>query len=166
MEKINESNYLYQQSNRTNNNSNIKKKNETKNITTKKTDSFFDFLKTEEKENEENNLSLQKDQLINLLKDIGKKGEQLKKNLTIENLTEYKKMVKSFLLSAIELSEKVERKSMWNSFKKEKVTKVHVEIVDRELSELTKYFFEEQKDVFKIANKIDKIEGILIDICK
>jgi len=75
-------------------------------------------------------------------------------------------MVKKFLLSAIELSEKVERKTLWNNFKKEKVTKIHLSIIDKELNELTKYFFEEQRDVFKIAAKIDKIEGILIDISK
>ncbi|HOJ64524.1 MAG TPA: YaaR family protein [Spirochaetota bacterium] len=165
MEKINENNYLYQQNSLATNKANVKKKNEIKSIKEKNKTSFFDFLKTEEIK-EENDISLQKEELINLLKEIGKQGEKLKKNLTLDNLTEYKKMVKKFLLSAIELSEKVERKTLWNSFKKEKVTKIHLSIIDKELNELTKYFFEEQRDVFKIAAKIDKIEGILIDISK
>jgi len=165
MEKINDNSFIYQQTTHAANNSKIKKKNDTKEVKNKKLGSFFDLLKTEEAQEEER-LYLQKEELTNLLKEIGKKGEILKKNLTIKNLTEYKKLVKKFLLIAIELSEKVEKKSLWNSFKKEKITKVHLTIIDKELYELTKYFFEEQKDVFKIAAKIDKIEGILVDIFK
>lgn len=166
MEKINENSYLYQQLNSKTNSSKIKK-NDLKSINNKKKTYFFDLLQIEENQEEEKDtLLFKKEEIATLLREIGKKGEILKKRLILADLDEYKKMVRHFLLTAIELSEKVEKKNLWNSFKKEKVTKIHLTIIDKELNELTKYFLEEQKDVFKIVSKIDKIEGILIDLFK
>lgn len=99
-----------------------------------------------------------------LLKDIGRQGEILKKSRSLEDLDKYKKMIKNFLKEIIDRIEKKERKSLWDKRKKEKIMKVHITIINKELEELTRIFFDEQQNILAIASQIDKIEGILIDL--
>jgi uncharacterized protein len=99
-----------------------------------------------------------------LLKDIGIQGELLKKSKNLEDLDNYKKMVKKFILNIVELSETTEKKVVWNRFKKEKIAKIHLQIIDKELLDLTRIFMSEQYSVLQIASKIDKIQGMLIDL--
>jgi|WetSurMetagenome_2_1015567.scaffolds.fasta_scaffold201676_2 uncharacterized protein len=128
-----------------------------------KKDSFKDILMSEETEQEP--LTEVRDQEIELLlKEIGIQGETLKKRRTLEDLDIYKKKVKKFMMSIVELSEKTEKKTVWNRLKKEKITKVHLQIIDNELLELTRIFMSEQSSVLEIASKLDRIQGILVDM--
>ena len=102
--------------------------------------------------------------LENLLKEIGNQGEKLKKSRLLEELDKYKKLVKEYISIFLQLSEEAEKKTLWDRNKKEKVSKVHLKIINQELSELTRIFFEEQQNTFAIAAKIDRIEGLLIDL--
>jgi uncharacterized protein YaaR (DUF327 family) len=67
-------------------------------------------------------------------------------------------------MSVIDQSEKSEKKAIWNKIKKEKITKIHLQVVNKELLDLTRIFMSEQYSVLEIASKIDKIQGILIDM--
>lgn len=98
------------------------------------------------------------------LKEIGLLGEKLKRSKSLQDLDDYKKSIKRYIDQIIDKTVKYETKYVWNRAKKEKIPKIHLKIIDRELEELTKIFFDEQKSVFLIASKIDKIEGILVDL--
>jgi uncharacterized protein YaaR (DUF327 family) len=99
-----------------------------------------------------------------LLRDIGLSGERLKKKRDFNELEQYKKLVSKLIKDVIQVSITSENKTLWNSKRKEKVTKVHITVLNNELLELTRIFFEEQKNTLAIAAKIDKIEGMLIDM--
>ena len=99
-----------------------------------------------------------------LQKELGIQGEILKKSKDINDLDLYKKIVKKYLNTIITLTEKIEKKDLRNWHKKVKESKVHISIIDRELFELTREFIKEQRNVFIIASKIDKIEGILVNL--
>ena len=99
-----------------------------------------------------------------LQKNLGIQGEILKKSKNINDLDLYKKNVKKYINTVVSLTEKAEKKDLRNWHKKAKETKVHLSIIDKELYELTKEFIKEQRNVLFIASKIDKIEGILIDL--
>jgi uncharacterized protein len=163
MSKIEDINYSYHSMFHA---ENTKKKTETnKKHPIKKDGVFKDILSFEEnKANQEiEELQLQQQEIEKLLKEIGIQGEVLKKSKRIEDLDIYKKSVKKFVLSVVELSENAEKKAIWNKIKKEKITKIHLQIIDKELLELTRIFMSEQHSVLEIASKIDKIEGILVD---
>ncbi|OHD13517.1 MAG: hypothetical protein A2Y34_06340 [Spirochaetes bacterium GWC1_27_15] len=126
--------------------------------------SFFEevfFQNTEIQQEEKIN---KQEELEKLLKEIGIQGELLKKSRNLEDLDDYKKMVKKYLMSVIEQGEKIENKVTFHRIKKEKVAKVHLQIIDKELIELTRIFLSEQYNTLDIASKIDKIEGILVDL--
>src|SRR4030042_703247 len=88
---------------------------------------------------------------------------KLKKSRHFNDLEIYKNLIKKFLLFAIDLMEKKEKKALWDKTKKEKITKIHISVINKELKELTKIFFDEQKNILAIASKIDKIEGLIIN---
>ncbi|MCG8569465.1 MAG: YaaR family protein [Spirochaetes bacterium] len=103
-------------------------------------------------------------QLDHLLTEIGKQGKLLKRNLNLQNLNKYKMLIQQFLKKIMESATQLENKVLWNKFKKEKIAKVHYLILNKELLELTQYFMQTQLNVLAIAAKIDRIEGLLIDL--
>jgi uncharacterized protein len=170
MEKINYINHF------SNPDSNIKKAKSKKKkldstgsfFTSKDVSAFDEILNdayTEETgslSNENNEITHKK--IEGLLKEIGRQGEKLKKSKILADLDLYKKMIKEYLNLILEQSESVEKKSLWDKNKKQKITKVHLQVINNELLELTKIFFSEQQNTFAIAAKIDRIEGLLVDL--
>ena len=142
----------------------LEKKAKGSSIFLKEPETFEEILYDTEIRLEAQEIEKQKTKLENLLKDIGNQGEKLKKSRVLIDLDIYKKLVKKYLSIAIMLSEKTEKKYLWDKFKKEKIAKTHFQIIDKELLELTRIFFTEQQNTFAIAAKIDKIEGLLIDL--
>jgi len=143
------------------------KKSKISNKKISKNDNEFSFeeLVFEEEVNFEEDQLKEKDKVIeNYLKEIGKQGEKLKKSRHFNDLEIYKNLIKKFLLFAIDLMEKKEKKALWDKTKKQKITKIHITVINKELQELTRIFFDEQKNILAIASKIDKIEGLIINL--
>lgn len=165
MDKLNTNYYFF----KSDNNNSKKKISDKKNERVEKK-SFFNTLIDENKSFEEiDNLKNEhtdtlKEEISVLLKDIGQQGKRLKQNRTIADLDKYKKLVKSFLTKVISVSEDISVKTIYNTKRKEKISKLHLSIIDNELLQLTKIFIEEQASVIKIASQIDKIEGIILDM--
>lgn len=116
------------------------------------------------KEVELNAENVEREKIEILLKQIGNQGEKLKRSKQLEDLDKYKKLVKEYISIVLALSENTEQKILWDRKKKEKVTKVHLKIIDHEMLELTRIFIQEQQNTLAIAAKIDKIEGLLVDL--
>ena len=142
----------------------IKKQEKLDIIKSKKT-LFDNLLSTEEYQQvTENDLDNNNNEIETQLKEIGIIGEKIKKNRNLTDLDQYKKKIKVFISLILNKSESIDTKFVWNKMRKEKIAKVHLKVIDKELKELTNIFFSEQKSVLKIASQIDKIEGILIDL--
>ena len=125
---------------------------------------FFEILNDDNVDFDIKEIELNRKKLEDLLKDIGKTGERLKKSRLLIDLNNYKKIVKEYLKIFLEYAEKVEKKKIWDKSKRQKIEKIHLQIINNELLELTRIFFNEQQSTWAIAAKIDKIEGLLIDL--
>lgn len=102
--------------------------------------------------------------LSELLNKIASTGENLKKSLSMDDLNEYKTYVKEYISKLLNEATEVENKVLYNSLHKQKVSKIHVNIINKELLNLTNDFFEDQKKVFKIIQRIDYITGMIINL--
>ncbi|MBQ2294339.1 MAG: YaaR family protein [Spirochaetales bacterium] len=102
------------------------------------------------------------DEIANLLKDISAKGRNLKKYKKVEDLEDYKKLIQSLLKKVVSSTEKVEKKATFRNGQKN--FKLHLQIINKNLLELTREFMKQQKSVIAIATKIDSIEGLLLDL--
>ena len=102
------------------------------------------------------------DEIANLLKDISAKGRNLKKYKKVEDLEDYKKLIQSLLKKVVSSTEKVEKKATFRNGQKN--FKLHLQIINKNLLELTREFMKQQKSVIAVATKIDSIEGLLLDL--
>lgn len=102
------------------------------------------------------------DEIANLLKDISAKGRNLKKYKKVEDLEDYKKLIQSLLKKVVSSTEKVEKKATFRNGQKN--FKLHLQVINKNLLELTREFMKQQKSVIAIATKIDSIEGLLLDL--
>lgn len=102
------------------------------------------------------------DEIANLLKNISAKGRNLKKYKKVEDLEDYKKLIQSLLKKVVSSTEKVEKKATYRNGQKN--FKLHLQVINKNLLELTREFMKQQKSVIAIATKIDSIEGLLLDL--
>jgi hypothetical protein len=90
-------------------------------------------------------------------------GEKLKQNQSLENIKNYKKIVKQFLEYIIKNTFKVEEKTSGvNILKRKKFTLV--KIIDKKLESLATDVLSRQKKQFDILQKIDEINGLIVDL--
>ena len=142
-----------------------KSKNNDKSKSIIKKDSFQDlFVETEATSQLDAQQETEEKKIEQMLKQIGIQGELLKKRKLLTDLDKYKKMINEYLTHVISLFETSENKVIWDSRRKEKISKTHLTIIDKELADLTKIFFMEQQNTLAIAAKIDKIEGLMINL--
>ena len=165
MDKIDHLNYFAHLNSKIKKDKSKKSKNEnTKKVHVENKTIFEEIYAIQDIKNEKIQNEIQEQKLENLLKEIGNQGERLKKFRFLEELDKYKKLIKEYISIFLQISEDAEKKTLWDKNKKEKISKIHLRIINQELAELTRIFFEEQQNTFAIAAKIDKIEGLLIDL--
>ncbi|MCR1898999.1 YaaR family protein [Irregularibacter muris] len=116
---------------------------------TKNFSSEFQFSNQQEK----------KKYLKNLLNKIDKKGKHIVTTQNIRTITEYKKMIQEYLTLILQSGYEIKKlQHPWDGQHMSIVT-----IIDEELEELSQLVLTEHKDTLKIINKIDCIQGLLID---
>lgn len=101
-----------------------------------------------------------REQLRAMVDKIKVAGKRLKSNQTFANLQEYKQIVREYLAFIL--------KNYYKIVKERNITQTtlytRIEIIDKEIEELTLQFLSEQKETFAIVAKIDHIEGLLLDL--
>lgn len=103
------------------------------------------------------------ERLDNLLKDIGEQSKKMLNGYNIKDLVRYKEMVKKYLKEAMERMYKLKEQAGWDRRGRHKIYSI-IEVVDKELEELTGLFMAEQKDSIQILKKLDEIKGLLLDV--
>ncbi len=103
------------------------------------------------------------ERLDTLLKDIDEQAKSLANGYNINDLVKYKTLVKNFLQEAVQKMYKIKEEVGWDRRGRHKVYSL-VEVVDKELEELTHLVMSEQKDNISILKKLDEIKGMLVDI--
>lgn len=102
-----------------------------------------------------------KQHLRKLLSKINKKGQQVIQSNSIKAIEEYKLMIKEYLSFILKTGYNIKKvQSPWNAMGNMTI----VEVLDKELEELSNLVLEKQRDTFAIIDKVDCISGILLNI--
>jgi len=98
-----------------------------------------------------------------MVEEIEKKGKKLSESKTVEDLVEYKTMIKNFLNDAVQFGLKVEERRGFGRRGRSKVFRV-VSNIDEQLIELTDMVLKHETPQLKLLNKIGEIQGLLINV--
>lgn len=113
----------------------------------------FELLKSEEV----------KDKLEGLYERITEKADKLSDKLYIQDMIEYKKLVKEFMDVAVTNSHMFERDNFLDRRGRHRVF-TKVKKVDKALAELTQDFLTGEADRLTTVNRLDEIKGLLMDM--
>lgn len=101
--------------------------------------------------------------LNTLLERVKEQSERVKKRVDIQELLEYKKRVQQFLDHAVKHAMKFERDSHLDRYGNHKIYAI-VKKIDEDMDLLTRMVLAEERDTLKILNKLDEVQGMLLDI--
>ena len=104
-----------------------------------------------------------RDQLKVLYNKIETQSGKLQDKLFIEDLVQYKELVKEFLDVTVNNSHVFHKENSLDRRGRHRVYSL-VKKVDNELDELTKDFLNIENNRIKILNRLDDIKGLLLDI--
>ena len=107
-------------------------------------------------------IKLELDQLIEQIDKVGKK---FARDANINNLKEYKSLIKAFLDTVINKMYRVKEKYGHRSWVKQKVF-IIVEKINKKLELLTKFILEKENENINLLATLDEIRGLLIDLYK
>ncbi len=113
------------------------------------------------------NIETESTPLVELLDDIHTLGDKLKENPSFSLIKEYKEAVRGFVAYVVKNSLKLEKTTL-KGFRvlkrKGKPQLTIVQIVDRKLESLAAEILRNQKDQLHIIEKVNELEGLLIDL--
>lgn len=107
-------------------------------------------------------INLELDKLIDRVDEVGKRFAN---NPDIQNLQEYKSLIKAFLDTMIQKMYKIKEKMGHRSWVKQKVF-ITVEKINEKLEQLTKFVLEKQNENINLLATLDEIRGLLVDLYK
>lgn len=102
------------------------------------------------------------DQLRDMMDDIKKKGNRLSITKCYADVRAYKKLIREYLDSVLKHMYQVKKDiSFWQT-----QYFITVDTVDMKLEELTQMLLSQEKENLDVANTIDEIAGLIVDIYK
>jgi len=104
-----------------------------------------------------------REQFERQVEEIEKKGKKLSESKTVEELVEYKTMIKNFLEDAVQFGLRIEERRGYGRRGRSKVLRI-VSNVDEKLIELTDMVLSQEKAQIKLLQKIGEIQGLLVSI--
>lgn len=107
-------------------------------------------------------INLELDKIIDRIDTVGKR---FAKNPDIENLSEYKSLIKAFLDTVMNKIFKIKEKMGNRSWVKHKVY-ITVEKIDKKLEELTNFILNKETENINLLATLDEIRGMLVDLYK
>lgn len=106
---------------------------------------------------------IQGEELNTFLAKLDKQGQKLAESLSLQDLVEFKKMLKTFLKSTFGQSRNMHEESLWD-FRGQPKVMARVTKIDQVLEELGQQVMDCHTEPLKILAKIDEIRGLLIDL--
>lgn len=101
-------------------------------------------------------------QLKDMMEDIKKKGNRLSITKCFSDVKAYKNLIREYLDSVLKHMYEVKKDiSFWQT-----QYFITVETVDLKLEELTQMLLSQEKENLDVANTIDEIAGLIVDIYK
>ncbi|MDM8535027.1 YaaR family protein [Clostridiaceae bacterium HSG29] len=118
--------------------------------------SFTEILASTKEEN-------MREALTDVLEKINEKGKELINNRTVDNLLEYKKMVKNFIEDAVDFGLKINARRGYGLSGRTKILRT-VSTIDKRLVELTDIIMKQESKGIRLLEKVGQIEGLLVNI--
>lgn len=112
---------------------------------------FSASMDMEKREHRQQNLKM-------LLEKIKKAGDKLKESKKLSNIADYKKYIGEYLNFVLDNYYELRFSERYRQIL------IRVEIINKEVEELTKELLLQQKSNIDIISKVDKIAGLLIDL--
>ncbi|TWT27843.1 DUF327 family protein [Planomicrobium sp. CPCC 101110] len=124
-------------------------------VESKTADSFANVIRKSQ-------VKMQHNALSQLISRIDIHGEKLAKQKTLENLRDYKKLVKQFLTEALNSGLQLSEKQSFHTGG----MKTHqlLEVIDRKLLELQDEVLANEKEGIELLELIGEIKGLLINL--
>lgn len=102
------------------------------------------------------------EQLKDMMDDIKKKGNRLSITKCFADVKAYKNLIKEYLDSVLKHMYEIKKDiSFWQT-----QYFITVDTVDMKLEELTQMLLSQEKENLDVANTIDEISGLIVDIYK
>lgn len=125
-------------------------------VESKTTDSFVNVIKKSQSK-------LQLDSINQLMTRVDTQGQQLAKQRTLENLREYKNIVKQFIRESLSYGLQLSDKKSFNSSGGMKSHQI-VEVIDQKLIELQDEVLMNEKEGIEILSIVGEVKGLLINL--
>ncbi|HBZ53466.1 MAG TPA: DUF327 domain-containing protein [Eubacterium sp.] len=104
-----------------------------------------------------------KEKLSNMLGEIGKLGDRIKKHMDVKDMKQYRALIKDFLNEVVNRSHEFSRENFLDRKGRHRVYGI-IRQVDDNLDKLAKELIADEKDGIAILEKVDEIRGLLLDI--
>lgn len=105
----------------------------------------------------------QKEALEQALQEIDEKGKSLVEERTVENLYEYKNMIRGFLEEAVNKGLELKERRGFTRTGRTKVLRTVAEI-DKKLLDLTDLILKREGKEINLLKKVGEIKGLLVDL--
>ncbi len=113
---------------------------------------FSDTMQSAHKDQQEQALK----EMLNRIKSA---GDRLKASKNVPDILDYKKRIQEYLSFVTKNFYSVQRDRRYNGD-----MLLRVEVIDKEVDELTQALLAEEKGNVALADKIDKIRGLILDL--
>ncbi|CDF57808.1 YaaR family protein [Thermobrachium celere] len=100
--------------------------------------------------------------LQRMLNEIDRLGKRLIATRSVEDAREYKKRVQEYLSYVVKNAYVLKREIGPYSYS----LHVKIEVINEKVDALTKELLEQHKDTIELADKIEEIKGLLVDVYK
>ena len=101
--------------------------------------------------------------LHSLIGDITEKGKQITRHMDINDLKDYRKMITDFINEVVTNSHEFSRENFLDRRGRHRVYGI-VRMINRDLDELAQELLKTEKDHLAILDKVNEIQGLLLDI--
>lgn len=101
--------------------------------------------------------------LRTMMQEITEQGEKISKHMDIRDMKRYRELVKGFMNEVVNRSHEFSRENFLDRRGRHRVYGI-VKLVDKNLDELASELIKEEKDNIAILDKVNEIQGLLLDI--
>lgn len=98
-----------------------------------------------------------------LMDDITAQGEKIAKHMDIRDMRRYRELVKGFMNEVVNRSHEFSRENFLDRRGRHRVYGI-VKLVDKNLDDLAGELLKDEKDNIAVLEKVNEIQGLLLDI--
>jgi uncharacterized protein YaaR (DUF327 family) len=103
------------------------------------------------------------ERLESLMGDIASQGKKLADHMDIKDMRKYRSLVSDFIHEVVPRSHKFSRENFLDRKGRHRVYGI-INLVDKDLDDLAQDLISSEKDAISILDKVNEIQGLLLDL--